>query len=228
MIGAFRKVEKNIQRAFYAKKNILINTVLFNENFDQYMELFNYFNEKYSNIMYSPTFAIPSNTGNEFENSIQINKENIEKYKMILDKIGKEKIVYKHGLYGLCGEEFNKPDFAMPVCAAGKSKMIIKYNGNVYPCNFFQSNEYLCWNVFKDNVKEIWKNGQGFNIFRKYYLENELPSKCMACKKKNNCYSGCKAWTKSYRNGNLKINKERDERCEFMHAFIGIRDYNKV
>ncbi|MBO5349639.1 MAG: radical SAM protein [Clostridia bacterium] len=221
--GAFDKVDKNIEIAVKNDKKVSINTVLIKENINNYEKLYNYLYSKYRNkIKYSPTIAIPCKTGKKIDSiSIELTKENMQKYLKIIQKIGDKNLIYKHGLHGLCSLDRNDNDFFMPVCAAGKSKLIIKYNGNVYPCNFFQTDEYMCGNVFKDNLTEIWKHGKGFQIFRKYYLDEDLPKKCTQCKKKNNCYSGCKAWTKSYMNGDIKIKKERDERCEIINAFIG-------
>ena len=48
-----------------------------------------------------------------------------------------------------------------------------------------------------------------------------LPYECSKCKKVNNCYSGCRAWTNSYIEGKMDINVERDDRCEPLNAFVG-------
>lgn len=221
--GAFERVEKNIERAVNSNKKVTINSVLIKENLENYEKLYSYMYSKYQNkVKYSPTIAIACKTGKKTDNIfLEINEENLRKYIQIVKNVGKENIVYKHGLHGLCSLDRNEKDFFMPVCAAGKSKLIIKYNGNVYPCNFFQTDEYLCGNVFEDDLNNIWKYGKGFKIFRDYYLNNDIPEKCSSCKKKNNCYSGCRAWTKSYINGDMKIKKERDDRCELVNAFIG-------
>ncbi len=222
MRGAFDKAINNIEKALRASKSVLINTVLIKDNFYEYLDLYNFLNSKYPNIKYAPTLAIPCKTGKKFEDrNILLTRSNLQYYKKILETIGDEKLVYKHGMYGLCGIEYNKKEFSMPVCAAGKSKMIIKYNGDVYPCNFFQSREYMCGNVFEENISSIWKNGKGFKEFRQYYLNENLPYECSKCKKVNNCYSGCRAWTNSYIEGKMDINVERDDRCEPLNAFVG-------
>ena len=162
--------------------------------------------------------AIPCYTGKKFDSlSVPINKENMEKYLKYVRMVGKEKFVYKHGLYGLLGEDEKR--IHMPVCAAGKSKLIIKYNGNVYPCNFFQTEDFLCGNVFEEDLKDIWKNGKGFKKFRSYYLNDNLPEECMNCKKHNNCFSGCRAWTKSYIQEDADVKKEGDVRCGIIDAY---------
>lgn len=218
--GSFERIINNIEKALKAGKKVSVNTVLIKENFNNYEKLFTYLDNKFDNLTYSPTMAIPCYTGKKFDSlSVPINKENMEKYLKYVQKVGKEKFVYKHGLYGLLGEE--EKSAQMPVCAAGKSKLIIKYNGNVYPCNFFQTDDFLCGNIFEDNIEDIWKNGKGFIKFRNYYLGNNLPENCMNCKKHDNCFSGCRAWNDSYIHKDINIKKERDVRCEIIDAYVG-------
>ena len=218
--GSFERIISNIERAVKAGKKVSVNTVLIKENFDNYEKLFRYLNTKFDSLTYSPTIAIPCYTGKKFDSlNVPLKKENLEKYLHYVNLVGKEKMVYKHGLYGLLGEE--EHHLQMPVCAAGKSKLIIKYNGNVYPCNFFQTEDFLCGNVFEEDLQEIWKKGKGFQKFRAYYLQNDLPESCMHCKKHDNCYSGCRAWNASYMQEKITIEKERDVRCEIIDAHVG-------
>ena len=219
--NAFKLVEKNIEEAYKQKKNIIINSVLIKENINDFDQIFLYFKNKYKNIKYAPTLAIPCKTGTVFDKSIlPVNKETINYFNNKLKELGEDNIIYKHGFYGLQESSRNNDEFNMPVCAAGKSKLIIKYNGNVYPCNFFQTEDYLCGNVFTDDIYDIWKNGKGFNKFRKILFDEKIPKKCKNCKKKTNCFSGCRAWTNSYIKGNMNLKCEGDVRCEVMDAFI--------
>ena len=216
--GAFDRTINNIQKALDSDKKVSVNTVLIKENFDNYEKLYTYLESKFNNLTYSPTMAIPCYTGKKFDSlSVPINKENMEQYLKYVRMAGKEKFVYKHGLYGLLGEDEKR--IHMPVCAAGKSKLIIKYDGNVYPCNFFQTEDFLCGNVFEEDLKDIWKNGKGFKKFRNYYLNDNLPEECMSCRKHNNCFSGCRAWTKSYIQEDADVKKEGDVRCGIIDAY---------
>ena len=218
--GSFERTIKNIEKALNSGKKVSINTVLIKENFENYEKLYSYLNNKFKNLTYSPTMAIPCYTGKKFDSlSVPINDDNMRKYLEYINKIGKENFVYKHGLYGLLGEEEKKKQ--MPVCAAGKSKLIIKYDGSVYPCNFFQTEEYFCGNVFEEDLKEIWKNGKGFKKFRNHYLNENIPDECKKCRKHDNCYSGCRAWTKSYIEKSMDIKQEGDVRCGVIDAYIG-------
>ena len=237
-IHGFEQVHNNIVKNNNSFKNILnnieiiknnsnvsvcINMVLVKENFDDMVNIYEYFNNIISNFKFSPTIAVKANDGNDAGDSyIQINKENMKKYINMLDLIDKNKLVLKHGLHAIYKytDDSNSYPIKLPVCAAGKDKIIIKYNGDVFPCNFFVSDEYYCGNIFESDFIAIWKEGKGFNKFRKIILDEKIPYKCKKCKN-NICYSGCRVWTKSYINNKEEIENERDIRCEFTNAFIG-------
>lgn len=72
----------------------------------------------------------------------------------------------------------------------------------------------------KIKSKKFGKNGNGFKKFRKYYLSEDIPIKCEKCQKRNNCFSGCRAWTRSYIDGDINIKREGDVRCELINAFV--------
>ena len=225
--GAFKLVENNIKKAYKLNKNIIINSVLIKENFSNFENIYLYFKDEYANIKYAPTLAIPCKTGTTFDNSLlPLSVSLVKTFSSTLHKLGEENVIYKHGFYGLQESDRNYNEFNMPTCAAGKSKLIIKYNGNVYPCNFFQTDDYLCGNIFTDDIYDIWNNGKGFNKFREVLLKEEIPVKCGKCQKKVNCFSGCKAWTKNYIEGKMKLGRQGDERCELVDAFVGNRDNN--
>lgn len=227
---SFEKIEENIQLADTMQKYIQINTVLIKRNFKDFINIYTYFKEKYTIAAFSPTFAAISNNGTCFEKErIEINEKTLHYYFQELEKIPPEKLAMKHGLRAVYKykEDEKKYPVKLPVCAAGKDKLIIKYNGNVYPCNFFENEAYYCGNVFEEDLQSIWQYGKGFVKFRNVVLEKKLPEKCMKCQNKI-CYSGCRVWTQSYREGRDKIENERDIRCEFTHAFIGDGDYEQV
>ena len=146
-----------------------------------------------------------------------ITDELYEEYLKELRLIGRDRLTLKHGLYTLFDYNPNldpTTPLPMPICAAGKDKIIIKHNGDVYPCNFFQTNEYLCGNVLKDDILDIWKNGKGYIPFRSMILANHLPSNCKGCSYQLKCFGGCRLWTKEYREKGL-ISYEQDFRCQF-------------
>lgn len=226
--GSFVLVEQNIKKCSDANKEICINTVMIKQNFNEILSIYKYFNDKYKISKFGPTFAAISNNGTEFQEfKIDINKNNLEKYFKILSEIDKDKLILKHGLYSLFDYDCNLINrnfpIELPICAAGKDKLIIKYDGSVYPCNFFLNEEHYCGNIFNEDIFEIWKNGNGFNKFRNVFLNEKMCDKCKECLNKR-CFGGCRVWTKKYMEGNKEISDERDIRCEIMDAFVGDRN----
>lgn len=222
--NSFDNILNNINKIKLVKNvDICINMVLIKENFNEILNVYNYFNAIIPNFKFSPTFGIKSHDGSEFSNEcLEVNEVNMNLYVKTLKKINKENLVFKHGFHALFEYENKNNNYPiyLPVCAAGKDKLIIKYNGDVYPCNFFVSEEFFCGNIFQKSFDSVWNDGKGFKKFRDVILKKEFPEKCKKCKH-NICYSGCRAWTSKYLNNSEDINYERDIRCEFTNAFIG-------
>lgn len=57
--GSFERTIANIEKALNSGKKVSVNTVLIKENFEKYKELYTYLNNKFNNLTYSPTMAIP-------------------------------------------------------------------------------------------------------------------------------------------------------------------------
>lgn len=230
--SSFNKIEKNVSIANSSKTSILINMTIIKENFNEIEAVFNYFNKKYNIDKFSPTIAIQSNTGSIISQSnvLDLNSDLFKEYFSILDRIPPEKLNLKHGLH--CIYNNNKLDYKdsqikSPNCIGGKFKLIIQYDGSVYPCNFFLIDDFYCGNILTENEFDIWKNGKGFNLFRNLVFEEKVPDDCKKCIKLDKCYSGCRAWTEKYRKGFSNttnggcIYNEQDLRCKITNAFIG-------
>lgn len=72
-------------------------------------------------------------------------------------------------------------------CFAGKESMCVDPMGNVRPCSHFPK-EFICGNITKDNLSDIWHNSDVLKIFRT--LKGN--SKCNDCEKYDACRSGCR------------------------------------
>ena len=92
------------------------------------------------------------------------------------------------------------------LCEAGTVLCTITSNGDVIPCTYFRSSEFIAGNVMRDSFKNIWHNSPVLNMFRAL---GKLPPECSNCKIKSLCRSGCRAIA-FYQLGNLKA---RDPRC---------------
>lgn len=238
-LNVFNRVEENINKA--SKKNIPlgINMTLVKKNFDEVLDVYNYFNARYKINKFSPTIAIQSATGTKISelNKIEYNQELFEKYFSILNQIPDKQLDLKQGLHTIYysdKERYSNVSIAdSSNCIGGKTKLVIDYQGNVYPCNFYQTPEFYCGNIVEDNVFNIWKEGKGFIKFRELALTEDVPSECRNCIKMKKCLSGCRAWTMGYMKDSKKIENgeigyEKDMRCDIVHAFVGVGNYNKM
>ena len=73
-------------------------------------------------------------------------------------------------------------------CEAGKYKMTILPNGDVYPCTLFRNKkEMYCGNILEKEIHEIW-NALPMRKLREITPEN-YKGKCYHCPEKWHCYS---------------------------------------
>ena len=74
-------------------------------------------------------------------------------------------------------------------CVAGVRFCTIKNNGDVYPCSFFSTKEFLAGNILKTDFKTIWQRTETFKKFRK--MNNKIKGNCGSCEIRNYC-KGCR------------------------------------
>lgn len=237
---SFDKIIECIKVVNKYKIPLEINMTLIKSNFYNIVELYTYLTTNYEIEKFSPTIAIQTNTGSCIpENEkLVINEQLYKEYFEMINVIDADKLDLKQGMHGFYYNQLEKYcDTTIcdtTNCIGGKTKLVINYKGDVYPCNFYQIDEFWCGNLLVDDVKDVWKNGKGFIIFRNMVFNNTIPQKCNDCVKYYKCFSGCRAWTKEFLNGFEKNNGKDgfvnsvDIRCEFTHAFIGNRNYNNV
>lgn len=74
-------------------------------------------------------------------------------------------------------------------CGAGKMTALIVPNGDVFPCAFTQTDNFMAGNVKKASFVEIWQDSTVFNeIFRK-----PVEGACAGCGQFEGCGGGCPA-----------------------------------
>jgi len=221
--GAFDKIIENIDISKEAEKLVGINVVVTEDNIDNVWEIYNYF-KKYNLDYYS------FNLAGEINGNTVISEDLFNEYSNFLMSISeelKDKLYLRHGMQNIFinDSDFYFANIPMPHCAAGKYKLLVDYEGDVYPCSFFQSSKYYCGNLLKEDASDIWKNGKGFNFFRKLVFDkNNLPEKCENCMKKDKCLGGCLVW----RNINKNNLYDRDIRCKIGDAYIRIGDNKQM
>lgn len=220
---AFAITESNINLAASGSAKISINMVLVKSSYDQIEKVFGYFNSRYHIFKFSPTIAVQSLFGRRYSKEmLQVTPQLLRDYSARLNEIPPNQLELKHGFQSMFYGDisiYTSAVIPLPNCAAGKYKIVVDYNGRVYPCNFFKSAEFYCGNLLIDDEHKVWNSGKGFLRFRNLVLREKIPSVCVRCVKKYKCFSGCRAWSKDYQKGGFE--NVADLRCELVSAFIG-------
>ena len=214
--GSFGRVVSSLEAAMARGLNVAVNTVVAADRVAQMSEIYRRF-ESYPLAYHAFNLAIDRHTLRErvddYATAFPIY---LEFLKSIPDKRRK----LRHGMQNVFCEDPSLFESAVPLphCAGGKYKLVVDYRGDVYPCRYFQSDEYLCGNIFNDDLAQVWKNGRGFEFFRQQALDSPQPDTCTSCVKWGKCRGGCLAWRV------LKPESKNygpDIRCGFGHAYLG-------
>lgn len=210
----------NFQKMKSKSTIIWINTVITEKNINEINLIYNNHKELWSDYI-AFNLGIDSD---KIQNSNTETINTINLYMKFINKIPKDKIKFRHGMKHLIWDDTYKYNEKIPLpdCAAGKFKLIVNYKWDVYPCVYFQNDDYHCGNLLKDDVYKIWSNWKWFKIFRDliYKWSDENCSKCI---KKYKCFGWCLAW----RFYNIEENKyERDIRCKIGSSFV--RDWSNI
>lgn len=214
--GSFEKLIDNLKYAIKQKCAIGLNTVVTSDNINSINEIYNYF-KNFNLLFHSFNLYIDNE-------AIGKRKLDLEKvfpvYLNFLKQIPLKKRKLRHGMHDILtkNKEFYNKVISLPHCAAGKYKLVVDYLGDVYPCRYFQTKNYYCGNILKENLKKIWKDGKGFKKFRNIILKEKYPKECKYCIKKYQCSGGCLAW-RIYDNKLKQYG--RDIRCKIGNAYLG-------
>jgi uncharacterized protein len=68
------------------------------------------------------------------------------------------------------------------------SYVVVEYNGDVYPCDFFVEKEWKLGNITLDSWAEIARRQKRYNFAGKKTIATP---ECMACEWQNICHNGC-------------------------------------
>lgn len=217
--NSFQSVLNNIEYCNEMHIPVALNIVIIKKNRNILRDIYEYFEKSYQISSYSFTYAAKSNNGSDFEDCfVELTEEELKQHFLFLDSIERHRLILKHSLSALYRFEYKGDnELLMPICAGGKDKLVIKYDGSVYPCSFFQNSDYYCGNILTEDPIDIWRDGKGFIKFRDLIYDERIPKKCLSCKKMQKCFGGCRIWTKKYlENGG--IYDDSDRRCEILHS----------
>jgi pyrroloquinoline quinone biosynthesis protein E len=98
-----------------------------------------------------------------------LNKTQLKNVTLKMYKLNKIKDLFK--------KDKNRDKFLnSEVCVAGKNKIVISYNGNIYPCVTLRKS---AGNIFNDKLEKVWYNSKWLEEFRK--VKNKDISGCNNC-----------------------------------------------
>ena len=108
----------------------------------------------------------------------------------------------------LMGQEANS-------CAFKKTcgeYLVIEFNGDIYPCDFFVGTEWKLGNIFENNFEDMFrKTHEQFGNMKTY-----TPEECKNCKWNFICHNGC-LWFRWIQNGDFK---GKDFLCDSYQRFF--------
>ncbi len=94
------------------------------------------------------------------------------------------------------------------------TQCVIESNGDVYPCDFYTTDKYLCGNLVDDSFNDIIKNEVRNNFLNENRRESNV---CSRCHYRTFCHQNCKR---------LNITMYDDEMCGYQQ-FLDLR-YTKL
>lgn len=212
--GTYKKAFQTVK---YAKEKGLftrVNSVAWKDNCDDILKLLEIFNEMkvdvYSIFLGSPLgYAITQK-----DNTIDADdwRDYCNKVKkLVKDNDFYTKVVMEKG-YLYSDED---PEAVLGLGGRGRGCykitdytdfLLIRSNGDVYPCVFFSNESEPIGNIHKNTLKEINDNFKKNDLYKSY---GEYPEKCLSCKNLKYCHGGCRGYAKLCSNDWF----DKDPRC---------------
>lgn len=75
-------------------------------------------------------------------------------------------------------------------CAAGQHRIEILQNGDVIPCAYLCSSEFVVGNIFNESLCTIWAKSELFKTLRNL----AVPKGCQKCSRLEYCRGGCRSY----------------------------------
>ena len=192
--GSYEKVMAGIEslRKYDVNFNILV--LLNNMNVKHPKELYRFFlNKGFRYLQFIPCVEIDAETGRVADYSISP-----EQYGRFLCAIFEEWI--RNGIPKVYIRDFEEILFnyvvkETPGCIYSRScghYIVVEYNGDVYPCDFYVEPQWFLGNLTEQPLEEIIES-EKFNKFR--MMKIQLARKCEGCAWLQYCHGGCpKHW----------------------------------
>lgn len=170
--GSFRKTIKGIKILHERNVPLQINCPILKQNKDNYKDVLHF--AESLNIEADADYLLFGSFDKSCSNlSCRISLEeikNIEMGKYLKEKVSEEQYIIKH-------------DSCDPICPVCKHSLCVSNNGDVYPCEGWQS--FKVGNLKNQTLKEIWVKGKLVLQLRNLKY-TDFP-KCNICTLKNYC-----------------------------------------
>ncbi len=176
--GSFKRLLTTIELLKKNNISFMLKTAVIKENFFEWEEIMAFCSQnKYPHVFEFMLF--PCENGDKKNMSSALEKNDLIK----INKIFRDKY---NRILGLKTEK-NREDFLnSSVCVAGKNKIAISYNGDIYPCILLRKS---AGNIFNDKIEKIWYYSEWLNELRK--VKNKDISGCNICNKIEYCKYKC-------------------------------------
>ena len=216
--GTFKRAYDTIEYAISKGMYVRVNSVAWKDNCDEILELLDIFNELkvdvYSIFLGSPLgYAI-----SKIDNTIGANEWR-EFCKKVSDKVVENKFYTKVVMEKGYLYKDEDPNSVLGFGGRGRGCykitnymdfILIRSNGDVYPCVFYSNEAEPIGNIHKDSLEEI---GNNFKTNKLYNQFGEYPSECIGCKNVKYCHGGCRGYAKLCSNDWFSKDPRCDGKC---------------
>lgn len=198
---SYQKTLETVEYMLENKKEVRINSVYTNQNVDEFCEIIDYCIsnkiKRYSIGAYVDINKQNTKIKNRSFAEIRILDEQLQKY--ISNKYGEVDFVCSvegcliYSAYPELENDINElSEFEQEYfgCRAGRTKLEIYPNGDVFPCICFENKVKSTSNILNNSLREIWHNDKFINALRD---SKTLNSECITCGYNIICNSGCPA-----------------------------------
>lgn len=189
--GSFNQVIDGIQHLRDANVDFNILTVIHQGNVDKAKELMNFYDlQEFRHIQFLPCMEFQARDTNKPAKYLISPKQYGDFLCDIFD------IWYSDGrpitsirfFDNVLNVYLNREPESCIQCSCCPKVLILEQNGDVYPCDFFMSDDYKIGNAGHDNFEEIFLNPKYKNFLIK---KQQLPKKCINCEYLKYCFGGC-------------------------------------
>jgi len=174
--GSCELTKKNIEKLVDNNIAVQINCPVMKQNKNTFHEVINWGQEHKCSVV--TDYVIIAKSDRSTDNLD--NRLSKDEFRYVIEKIAENNYAFKASLKDAGFDAGGKTASSIKdgrVCGVGLSTMSMVANGDVYPCAGWQ--QYVCGNVNKTDLKDIWNDSPEINYLRGLRLK-DFP-KCVTC-----------------------------------------------